>query len=95
MIAATTDKIIKNHFFKNKKKGFFVEIGAFDGLEGSNCYYFENMQAWDGIAVEASKNHFSKLKKNRKCHVLNFAISSSEKDRMMLKGLKIMIGIIL
>ena len=64
------------HFFKNKKKGFFVEIGAFDGLEGSNCYYFENMQAWDGIAVEASKNHFSKLKKNRKCHVLNFAISS-------------------
>ena len=74
------DKIIKNHFFKNKKKGFFVEIGAFDGLEGSNCYYFENMQAWDGIAVEASKNHFSKLKKNRKCHVLNFAISSSEKE---------------
>ena len=74
------DKILKNHFFKNKKKGFFVEIGAFDGVEGSNCYYFENMQAWQGIAVEASKNHFSKLKKNRKCRALNFAISSLEKE---------------
>tara|TARA_Y100000813_G_C23996931_1_gene273932 strand:- start:169 stop:660 length:492 start_codon:yes stop_codon:yes gene_type:complete len=38
------------------------------------------MQAWQGIAVEASKNHFSKLEKNRKCRVLNFAVSSLEKE---------------
>ena len=74
------DRILKNHFFKNKKKGFFVEIGAFDGVEGSNCLYFENNQAWSGIAVEPSKTQFSKLKKNRKCSVLNHAISSSEKE---------------
>ena len=49
------DRILKDYFFKDKKKGFFVEIGAFDGITGSNCFYFENIQAWDGIAVEASK----------------------------------------
>ena len=38
------------------------------------------MQAWDGIAIEASKKHFSRLKKNRKCRVLNFAVSSSEEE---------------
>ena len=74
------DRILKNHFFKNKKKGFFVEIGAFDGIEGSNCLYFENNHAWNGIALEPSKTQFSKLKKNRKCSVLNLAISSSEKE---------------
>ena len=74
------DRILKDHFFKNKKKGFFVELGAFDGIEGSNCFYFENSQAWNGIAVEASNTQFSKLKKNRKCVVLNLAISSSEKE---------------
>ena len=26
---AGQDKIIKNHFFRDKKQGFFVEIGAF------------------------------------------------------------------
>ncbi len=74
------DKILKDHFFKDKKKGFFVEIGAFDGIEGSNCFYFENAQAWDGIAIEASKIQFNKLKKNRKCKLFNEAINSKEKD---------------
>ena len=34
------DKIIKNSFFRSKKNGFFVEIGAFDGVLGSNCIHF-------------------------------------------------------
>jgi len=74
------DRILKNYFFKDKKKGFFVEIGAFDGITGSNCFYFENVQAWDGIAIEASKIQFNKLKKNRKCKLINKAISSKEKE---------------
>ena len=74
------DKILKDHFFKDKKKGFFVEIGAFDGITGSNCFYFENIQTWDGIAVEGSKIQFSKLKKNRKCKLFNEAISSKENE---------------
>ena len=38
---AGQDKVIKNHFFPNKKNGFFLEIGAYDGIEGSNCFHFE------------------------------------------------------
>ena len=72
--------ILNDNFFKDKKKGFFVEIGAFDGIDGSNCFYFEKVQEWDGIAVEASKIQFNKLKKNRKCKLFNEAINSKEKD---------------
>ena len=70
------DKCIKNYFFKNLKKGFFVEIGAFDGIDGSNCFYFEKFMDWNGIAIEPSPVHFEKLKKNRNCICINRAISN-------------------
>tara|TARA_B110000003_G_scaffold203324_1_gene202040 strand:- start:447 stop:1304 length:858 start_codon:yes stop_codon:yes gene_type:complete len=77
---AGQDKIIKERFFKNKKKGFFIEIGAYDGIEGSNCYHFEKFLKWDGIAIEPSNIQFKKLKKNRKCKLFNKAISDEIKE---------------
>lgn len=73
------DKIVKDTFFKNQKDGFFVEIGAFDGLQGSNCYHFERFMNWKGIAIEASPMQFDKLKKNRNCQLYNVALSSTKK----------------
>lgn len=73
------DKIVKDTFFKNQKDGFFVEIGAFDGLQGSNCYHFERFMNWKGIAIEASPTQFNKLKKNRNCQLYNVALSSTKK----------------
>ena len=74
------DKIIKNYFFKDKKHGFFVEIGAFDGIMGSNCFHFEKFLNWEGIAFEPSNTQFEKLKLNRKCHLINKAIATEEKE---------------
>jgi len=77
---AGQDKMIKKNFFDGKKKGFFIEIGAYDGISGSNCYHFERFLDWDGIAIEPSNIQFEKLKKNRKCKVLNNAISDEVKE---------------
>ncbi len=77
---AGQDKIIKKKFFDGKKNGFFIEIGAYDGIIGSNCYHFERFLNWDGIAIEPSNVQFEKLKKNRKCKVLNNAISDEVKE---------------
>ena len=41
---AGQDMLVKDNFFKNKKLGFFVEIGAYDGIQGSNCYHFEKLK---------------------------------------------------
>ena len=90
------DKIIKNSFFRSKKNGYFVEIGAFDGVLGSNCVHFEKSMKWEGIAIEPSKIQFQKLSKNRNCKVLNKAISSTEKDVEfieVIEGLTQMSGI--
>ena len=77
---AGQDKTIKEFFFKNKKKGFFIEIGAYDGIEGSNCYHFEKLLNWEGIAIEPSNSQFKKLKKNRNCKLFNNAMSNEIKE---------------
>ena len=93
---AGQDKVIKNHFFPNKKNGFFLEIGAYDGIEGSNCFHFEKFLNWNGIAFEPSKVQYEKLKNNRNCKILNKAMSNSvvEVDFVeVIEGLTQMSGI--
>lgn len=52
-------------FYKNKKNGFFVEIGASDGIHLSNTYLLEKNYNWRGICVEPIPYHFEFLCKNR------------------------------
>ena len=60
-----------------KRDGYFVEVGAQDGILGSNTYMLENDFSWDGIVVEPSKTHEYTLSRNRKCKVEHCAIWSS------------------
>ena len=46
--------------------GYFVELGALDGITDSQCFYFEEKLQWDGIAVEPQQQHRDALTKRRK-----------------------------
>jgi len=50
--------------FKCKKDGFYIEIGAFDGIHFSNSYFFEK-RGWKGVCVEAHPKYYSLCKNNR------------------------------
>ena len=52
-------------FYNNKEGGFFIEIGASDGLELSNTYLLETKYKWKGICCEPIPKKFEKLVKNR------------------------------
>jgi len=51
--------------YNNKKRGFFVEIGASDGIELSNTYALEKYFDWTGICVEPIPEKFNLLCSNR------------------------------
>jgi len=60
-------------YFKYKKNGYFVDIGAYDGVELSNTYYLEKELNWSGICMEPSPIAFKKLKEQRNCILINKA----------------------
>lgn len=79
------DEYIYNKFFKNKKdKGFFLEIGADDGIRFSNCKFFEETLKWDGIAIEDREQAYNKLIKNRKCNCIHAVLSDIEENTTFL-----------
>lgn len=63
------------NFFKSKKNGFFIEVGAFDGIQTSNTYTLEKYLDWNGICIEANPQVFQNLVKNRKSTNLNVAVN--------------------
>ncbi len=65
------DKFINETYFKNRKSGVFLDIGAFDGIDGSNSYFFETELDWSGVCIEPLPEIFNKLKNNRKCVSIN------------------------
>ena len=67
------DKIIFENFFKNKDNGYYVDIGAHDGITFSNTYFFEQL-GWKGICIEPNPVVFTKLSMNRTCEISNHAI---------------------
>lgn len=59
----------------NFRSGFFVEVGANDGIDQSNTLYFEKYKAWKGLLIEAIPVLAEKCRKNRpRCIVENCAL---------------------
>jgi FkbM family methyltransferase len=51
-------------FFSFKEDGYFVDVGAFDGIHLSNSYCFE-LLGWRGVCVEPQKIYYELCCSNR------------------------------
>lgn len=72
-------------YFDYKEKGFFIDVGAFDGKYLSNTFSFEQ-QGWTGLCVEPHPDYFALCKENRPSSIcVNMACVGDEKDQVMLK----------
>ena len=57
------DKKIESYV--NFNNGYFVELGANDGISQSNSYYFEKYREWKGVLIEPIPHNYLKCLKNR------------------------------
>jgi len=56
-----------------RRGGFYVECGAFDGEILSNTLFFELARNWTGLLAEANPAYYSKLlAKNRKVSIRRY-----------------------
>jgi len=71
----------------NKKGGFFIELGANNGLFQSNTAFFEKEMGWTGILIEPSLKGYEQCKINRPNSVcLNYACVSSDYKDVYIEG---------
>ena len=71
------NSILKEYI--NYKNGFYIEIGANDGVRQSNTLYLEKFKNWKGILVEPSKRYKNLIKnRKKKNYFFNVACCSFE-----------------
>jgi FkbM family methyltransferase len=68
------DKILNDIF--HKKVGTCVEVGGFDGVTGSNSYFFEKL-GWRCVVVEPMPDFCEKIRAVRNCEVVEIAASEN------------------
>lgn len=57
--------VVALDFLRFKRDGFFVEVGALDGVQMSNSLLMETRYGWSGILVEPSPQEAAKAKSSR------------------------------
>ena len=61
-----------------KNKGFFIDIGAADGVKHSNTNLLEKKYQWSGICIEANPFMIPMLSSNRNCMCVHALLDNSE-----------------
>tara|TARA_Y100001970_G_C14150521_1_gene812418 strand:- start:366 stop:1100 length:735 start_codon:yes stop_codon:yes gene_type:complete len=61
-------------------KGFFIELGAYNGVNKSNTYVLEKFFNWSGICIEPNDFYFEILKKIRNCICTNDCVDNKEQE---------------
>jgi len=72
------DQYLNEKYFKNKTNGFFVDVGAYDGVTGSNSLFFEESLDWSGICIEPLPEIYDNLIVNRSSDNIKCAIDVEE-----------------
>jgi len=72
------DYWVYGEVFNEKKDGYFLDIGAHDGISINNTYLLESRYKWSGLCIEANPITFANLKKNRHATCLNICLDAEE-----------------
>lgn len=74
---AGQDQVVDRHF-KGKRGGTFVDVGAYDGVTGSNSMFFEKWRGWTGVMVEPVAAQLARAKAHRSAPGLPYAVADTK-----------------
>lgn len=76
------DTHVLHTIYKSKRNGFFVEIGAYDGITDSNTYLLEKDYGWKGIIVECNPIWTETIPKKRNCVFFPYAAWNKDNETL-------------
>ena len=71
------DRVLHEKFL-NYRNGFFIELGAMNGVTFSNTLFFEKNLGWNGVLIEPTNQYNDLIKYRPNCYNFNYAISDKE-----------------
>ena len=71
------DRFVDLDVFAGMENGFFVDIGANDGITFSNTWTLETARGWTGICIEPMPRIFAELSTHRKCICVKGCVAST------------------
>jgi len=69
------DQLLYNNFFRGKKNGVYLDVGANNAEFISNTFMFEKALSWTGICFEPNTEFHEEWAKNRSCHLIKKMVS--------------------
>ena len=73
------DRWLETNIFKGYQNGFYVDVGAHDGISINNTLYFEKNNNWTGINIEPIPKVFERLVMHRPNNInLNCAVCNHD-----------------
>ena len=77
----------KVYKYLNYRNGFYIECGAFDGVNQSNTWFFEKVLNWHGILIEPNPRYFKKLlnyRSKKNFFINEIMTSENNRDELLL-----------
>ncbi len=71
------DKYLHEKYL-NYEDGFFIELGAMNGIMYSNSLFFEKNLNWKGVLIEPTSQYQQLVINRPNCYNFNFAISETD-----------------
>lgn len=90
------DTYLIENIFPKKLNGYFIELGAADGIMLSNTLMLEQKYGWSGICIEPNTEYYNKLKHNRNVNTVcvNELVYSKNDIKMEFVNAMLLSGII-
>lgn len=79
------DLFLVENFFRNKRNGTYIEMGALDGILYSNTKFFQDQLQWKGILIEPHPEKFKVLEQTRPNNYLFNDLVSCEKKELKFR----------
>ncbi len=70
--------VVIDRIMGQKRGGTFIDVGAYDGVTGSNTMFFERWRDWTGVLVEPVAEQRAKAELLRKSPCLPYAVADKK-----------------
>jgi FkbM family methyltransferase len=80
-------------FYRYKKGGFFLDVGAYNGVDMSNTYLLEKSYNWKGICFEPLREAYENLREVRSAVCIDKAVFHETGKKMRFSACNVLSGI--